>query len=112
MHKSFAVRIIKNESGCNPALTNSYDLPACLLDYAAMVEKFISLNGKLRLFETDKGKAKGKSAAGGKKGEEEEVSRGKLSPAANEEACFCVALFPFHGEGRRAKVERVSVSQA
>lgn len=37
---------------------DSYDLPACLLDYAAMVEKFISLNGKPRLFETDKGKSK------------------------------------------------------
>lgn len=64
-----------------------------------------------------KGKAKGKKESVGKQkkgeeGEEEEVSRGKVSPAANEEACFCVALFPFRGKGRRAKVERVSVSQA
>lgn len=62
-----------------------------------------------------KGKAKGKSAGKPKKEEEEEaeeVSRCKVSPAANEEACFCVALFPFRGKGRRAKVERVSVSQA
>lgn len=60
-----------------------------------------------------KGKAKGKSAGKQKKKEaEEEVSCGKVSPAANEEACFCVALFPFRGKGRRAKVERVSVSQA
>lgn len=80
-----------------------------------MVEKFISLNGKPRLFETDKGKAKGKSVGNThkkKKEDEEEVSRGKVSPAANEEASFCVALFPFRGKGRRAKVERVSVSQA
>lgn len=76
-----------------------------------MVEKFISLNGKPRLFETDKGEAKGKSV-GKQKKKEEVVSRCKVSPAAKEEASFCVALFPFRGKGRRAKVERVSVSQA
>lgn len=57
-------------------------------------------------------KEKQKARAWGNKKKEEEVSRGKVSPAANEEASFCVALFPFRGKGRRAKVERVSVSQA
>lgn len=37
---------IKNKSSCNTVLTDSYDLPVCLLDYAAMVEKFTSSNGE------------------------------------------------------------------
>lgn len=37
---------IKNKSSCITVLTDSYDLPACLLDYIAVVEKFISFNGE------------------------------------------------------------------
>lgn len=33
-------------SSCNAVLRDRYDLPACLLDHASVVEKFISSNGE------------------------------------------------------------------
>lgn len=88
-------------------LTDSYDLPACLLDYAAMVEKFTSLNGEdpVRV-----SWSRQEERRKGRKHKKKEISSNKVSLLTQEGGMFLCHCFPFswqreESQGRACQCE-------